>query len=149
MRKLFFVLYVSQASISFTKKEMDEMVKKCSENNQQNNVTGYLYYENGYFFQYLEAYELNTLSSLLNTLSNDNRHRVLQTFIASNRVERRFKDWFMKRVDELCFINFEAETNIIEYMKWLSNDNEIKKLKSNNIWNLVDALTASKNKANF
>ena len=149
MRKLFFALYISQASISFTKEKIDKMVKKCSENNQKSNITGYLYYENGYFFQYIEAYELNTLSSLMNTINNDSRHRVLQTFIASNRMERRFKDWFMKRVDEPYFINFETETNIIEYMKWLSNDNEIKKLKSNNIWNLVDVLAVSKNKANF
>ena len=103
-----------------------------------------MYYENGYFLQYIEAFDINEIELLMETLNLDNRHTIIQSFVALDTIQRRFNDWSMRWILKEQLIELKLEQEILDYIKWLSNDMEISKYSSLKIWNLVDTFSAHK-----
>lgn len=65
--------------------------------NYNHQISGVLYYANGYFFQYLEG-ELETLNLLLKKLHTDSRHHNIKLFAVKSLEQRLFPDWSMKYI---------------------------------------------------
>ena len=90
--------YVSKLSVPLTQKEILEIGRKASLNNQKIDVTGILIGVGDYFFQILEGEEA-TVNQLVEKISRDPRHR--DVTILSSEIgceERLFSDWNMNAV---------------------------------------------------
>lgn len=142
--KLHFAVYVSKATISFTKTTLKQLVQTSQVNNQKKGISGYLYLEDDYFLQYIESYNLKELEILIDKLKSDKRHAVIQTFIASANRDKRFFDWQMGLLNKQQLIDVNLEKDIIDYIKWLSSDPDIAKYDGSRIWGLIDTLASQK-----
>lgn len=90
--------YVSKLSFPLNQKEILEIGRKASLNNQKIDVTGILIGVGDYFFQILEGEEA-TINSLVEKISRDPRHRDVTILSAETGCEERlFSDWNMKAV---------------------------------------------------
>jgi NADH dehydrogenase FAD-containing subunit/class 3 adenylate cyclase/uncharacterized membrane protein YphA (DoxX/SURF4 family) len=90
--------YVSKLSLPLSQKEISEIGRKASLNNQKIDVTGILIGVGDYFFQILEGEE-KTINQLVEKISRDPRHRDVTILSAEIGCEERlFSDWNMKAV---------------------------------------------------
>lgn len=90
--------YVSKLSLPLTQKEILEIGRQASLNNQKIDVTGILIGVGNYFFQILEGEEA-TVNQLVEKISRDTRHRDVTILSAETGCEERlFSDWNMKAV---------------------------------------------------
>ncbi len=90
--------YVSKLSVPLDQKEILEIGRKASLNNQKIDVTGILIGVGDYFFQILEGEE-TTINVLIEKISRDPRHRDVTILSAETGCEERlFSDWNMKAV---------------------------------------------------
>jgi class 3 adenylate cyclase/CRP-like cAMP-binding protein len=90
--------YVSKLSVPLTQKEILEIGRKASLNNQKIDVTGILVGVGDYFFQILEG-EKTTVNQLVEKISRDPRHRDVTILNAETGCEERlFSDWNMNAV---------------------------------------------------
>ena len=58
MSEIFSVIYLSEEIVSFDHEMIDELVEKSQYHNQLHGITGFLYYNNGRIFQYIEGEKL-------------------------------------------------------------------------------------------
>ncbi|MDP3280367.1 MAG: BLUF domain-containing protein [Nitrosomonas sp.] len=92
------LVYVSKLSLPLNQKEILEIGRKASLNNQKIDVTGILIGVGDYFFQILEGEEA-TINQLVEKISRDPRHRDVTILSAETDCEERlFSDWNMKAV---------------------------------------------------
>jgi NADH dehydrogenase FAD-containing subunit/class 3 adenylate cyclase/uncharacterized membrane protein YphA (DoxX/SURF4 family) len=90
--------YVSKLNLPLNQKEIIEIGRKASLNNQKIDVTGILIGVGDYFFQILEGEEA-TLNVLIEKISRDQRHRDVTILSAETGCEERlFSDWNMNAV---------------------------------------------------
>ena len=91
MRQL---VYVSTASVSFSRPELLSLLDKCRANNEKLNVTGILLLKNSNFMQVLEGDEA-VVESLFEKISKDVRHRGILKLLSTHIDDRDFSDWSM------------------------------------------------------
>lgn len=112
---VFGLAYSSRAATDFDNESLLELADWCAEKNQTRDITGYLYFRNGIFIQYLEG-EQKAVESLMAKIIADPRHEVGPS-ISMPSSERIFPHWYMRFVgsdlpkknsqtleDELTFI---------------------------------------------
>ena len=139
---LHFAIYVSKGD--FDSDALEELLSIAQEKNKRKNISGYLYYENGFFLQYIESFDQKELQILLDTLKLDKRHKIIQSFTNKGIMQRRFTDWDMRWISREQLLKLNLENEMIEYIKWLSNDAELVKFNSPRVWSLVDTLSVHK-----
>lgn len=88
------------------KDEMINIVNEAQINNDRNNLTGVLFYENKHFFQIIEGEEKN-LRNVFTAIENDGRHCRLTKLIDQPVPKRTFTQWSLETfyVDNLSIIN--------------------------------------------
>ena len=88
------------------KDEMINIVEEAQINNDRNNLTGVLFYENKHFFQIIEGEEKN-LRNVFTAIENDGRHCRLTKLIDQPVPKRTFTQWSLETfyVDNLSIIN--------------------------------------------
>ena len=72
--------------------------------NYKHQISGVLYFAQGYFFQYLEG-DLSTLNILLEKLHSDSRHHNIKIFEIKALEQPQFPDWSMKYISRNHQIN--------------------------------------------
>ena len=144
--KLNFTIYFSKALVGFNHQNLKKLVTNSQQKNAALKVTGYIYFEEGYFIQYIEAYDEKVLRDLFTEIKLDERHTVIQSFTSSSDINRRFQDWQMHWIEKEQILDLKIENAMLNYMKWLSKDDDILKFNSVTVWSLVDTLAFSKNK---
>lgn len=77
-----------------TSADIFSILRQCQDNNPRAGITGYLYYENGKFFQYIEGSDA-AVSQLMSRIVNDPRHCAVQVLGSGFRDDRRFPGWDM------------------------------------------------------
>ena len=92
------LVYLSEAKESLSAKDLHQLVVKAQKKNKEANITGCLFYDGTYFFQYLEGPYPNVIS-LLSSLKKDKRHQILELTSVSAENKRIFPDWDMKMVE--------------------------------------------------
>jgi len=102
------IVYVSQATTPFDDDELLALANQSAEKNQRLSVTGYLYYANGQFMQYIEG-ERNVTLELMERIRVDERHRIDLELVDHSVPSRRFYAWnlrWLKRQD-MRFLHLE------------------------------------------
>jgi hypothetical protein len=92
--KMYYIIYSSYTSLSFTDEELRTLLVKAREKNQKVGVTGMMLYFDGKFIQLIEGDE-KTVKQLYDTIFNDPRHDrniILMEGTAENRF---FSEWSM------------------------------------------------------
>ncbi len=93
------VVYYSKAQSEFTESDLDDLSILASAKNRQQNITGFLNFSNGEFFQYLEGPAVS-IDALMQTISKDKRHKIVYETSIKNFEKRRFNTWSMKFLTE-------------------------------------------------
>jgi len=145
MSKLSCLLYLSVENETFDENKINSLILKSREQNLKANITGFLYYKQKHFFQYLEG-NTNDLENLFLRLSNDPRHTILKYISDQNIEQRRFLHWSMGNLKTNELIQIKLEDVIIDYFKWMKTHEK----KSNfNAWRLIEKLAYFKNKGHL
>ncbi|WP_411845539.1 BLUF domain-containing protein [Roseibacillus persicicus] len=100
---IFGIAYTSLALTNFDDKSLQELSQAAAEKNKSLDITGYLYYDNQLFMQYLEGRK-EDVEALMTAIKDDPRHRVFVA-VPLARIEKRiFPDWSMRYLpDDLPF----------------------------------------------
>jgi Sensors of blue-light using FAD len=91
---IFSLLYLSEGSIPFSKKDLRELLTKARENNTSLGITGMLVFKDGNFLQVLEG-KKETVLALYEKIAQDTRHIRLMTLFQGVSSQRDFPDWSM------------------------------------------------------
>jgi len=140
------VLYISKALKPFNTNDLSQLSTTSTINNQTKGITGYLYFENNRFLQYMEGDE-TTINEMVDKISHDKRHELLSLIEKQNLTDRRFPDWGMKNIAELMFNNSTIETTIIQTMSIFGENHlNISQSTQNDLFRLMDDLSETSQK---
>lgn len=141
------VLYISKALKSFRPDDLKRLSTTSTINNQKKGISGYLYFENNRFLQYMEG-EANIIDEMVDKISHDERHELLALIEKKDLTKRRFPDWGMKNIAELMFNNSTIETTIIQTMSIFGENHlNISKSTQDELFKLMDDLAKVSQKA--
>jgi hypothetical protein len=91
---VFHVLYVSTASDLFTDAELAQVLEESRTRNAARGITGLLMHFSGNFMQALE-WDESVVTSLLERIRMDARHRDFKVLLSYHSAEPEFPDWSM------------------------------------------------------
>ena len=92
------IIYTSQASALFNKRDLLDLLHDARAYNAIDNITGLLMHSNGYFLQIIEG-DSDAIENLYNRIVLDTRHfnvKLVQDSIIKNRL---FSNWSMGCAD--------------------------------------------------
>tara|TARA_R110000823_G_scaffold177854_2_gene310347 strand:- start:48 stop:479 length:432 start_codon:yes stop_codon:yes gene_type:complete len=137
------VLYISEALHTFTAQELKELSFSSTLKNKAKGISGYLYYKDKHFLQYVEGDE-QYINELINTIKTDPRHRFIMAIEENSLDDRRFPDWGMKSIAEVMFNNSVVETTIIKTMTLFKENNlTLSASSKSQLFRLMDELSVS------
>ena len=137
------VLYISEALHTFTAQELKELSFSSTLKNKSKGISGYLYYKDKHFLQYVEGDE-QYINELINTIKTDPRHRFIMAIEENSLDDRRFPDWGMKSIAEVMFNNSVVETTIIKTMTLFKENNlTLSASSKSQLFRLMDELSVS------
>ena len=107
---MYALAYVSQATVPFDDAAISELADKASTKNARLKVTGYLNYhaDRKNFFQVLEGPKEAVLG-LMDEISGDQRHRLLNVVHLGETEGRMFPSWNMRYLNTPYFRSIEME----------------------------------------
>jgi len=91
---MFSLVYVSTATVPFSKADLQDLLAKSRSNNAALGVTGLLLFADGNFMQILEGEEA-TVRDLYRSIARDPRHAGTIVLLTERAGERAFGDWSM------------------------------------------------------
>jgi hypothetical protein len=95
---VFNLVYCSRACASLRIVDINSIVEVARRNNARHQITGWLVYSSGVFFQWLEGSKA-TVKALMNTIQQDQRHNtVILLSEAEETRGRLFASWDMELV---------------------------------------------------
>lgn len=89
--------YTSVATENFGSGDLFKIIDKSAKNNANAELTGFLIYSNGHFFQVIEG-PIECVEMLMNRLKTDPRHHSIKIVCHSRTRDRAFPRWSMKRL---------------------------------------------------
>lgn len=136
------VVYVSEALVYFDKMALESLAAEAASLNFDRGVTGYLYFENDRFVQYIEGDE-DIIDELMEVIARDERHRVLHSVVEENLKERRFPSWHMRQLRRRELMEVKLEHLLTEYLVYLdSRDRERGESRCRSlVWGMVNRLS--------
>ncbi len=93
------LIYASRASESFQAKDISSILEVAQETNRDLDITGILYFGNGYFIQCLEG-QPEAVEALYERISTDLRHENVVVLDKIEIQERSFEEWRMGFVSQ-------------------------------------------------
>lgn len=111
---VFSLVYLSTSLVDFDKARINELAQHASEKNKTLQISGYLCFKDGLFFQYLEGSQQHVVG-LMDEIEKDSRHEVLNLIHIGNIKERRFRGWDMRYLEETELKNMQLE----DTFKWI------------------------------
>ncbi len=105
-----FINYISQANYRFDATDLNQLTLEAQTFNYNINVTGFLYFDGGYFFQHIEG-DSEALIALYENIKNDTRHTILHDRLETKDSPRLFDNWSMRYIvrHELDTANLEQD----------------------------------------
>ena len=95
---MYSLAYVSDEEVAFDDASLRVLGERCSERNYANAITGYLSWQGGSFFQFLEGEE-EAVRELMRSIIDDDRHAVGRIAELCLWEARLFADW------DMCFLD--------------------------------------------
>lgn len=138
--KLKGIVYVSKALQRFDTADLEEISNRASIANNELEVTGYLYFENDRFVQYIEG-EKDVVESLMERINSDPRHEVINQFPREDIENRKFPSWNMKYVSKNMVSEIKLEFVLMDYILMISNELYEPRGDKEKIWSMVDKIS--------
>lgn len=91
---MYHLTYFSTASMRFSEKDIEKLLKVANENNKKLGITGILLFIEGSFLQVLEGNK-NDVLNLFQTIKQDDRHHDILTVFKGEKNDRNFEKWSM------------------------------------------------------
>lgn len=113
------LLYLSKAKAPFSEEALNSLLDKSYQNNLVLSVTGYLYYKDGQFVQYIEG-DSDKLKTLFKHISIDPRHKILKAVDLEMINKRLFPTWSMKKLDDSMLQYLSLEQLLLDQLNILS-----------------------------
>ena len=122
---MYYLIYVSQATRSFTTEELKDLARTCYQNNINRDISGMLVYLENKFLQVLEGPK-EKVQGLFSSISQDPRHKKVSVLIEGEIRQRNFSKWSMgfKSVDKQLFQDLTGFENLEEFFSKSDVDNE-------------------------
>ncbi|WP_230661436.1 BLUF domain-containing protein [Psychrobacter sp. I-STPA10] len=114
---LYQLVYISQIKDNLLPIQpvLNDIAVVSAQQNDKNNLTGVLFYGNGWFFQYLEGSKY-TLQQLKENLIRDGRHYNVNFLEFSHLAQRRFSSWSMQLLaSEKPIANAQQVSGIVPF----------------------------------
>ncbi|WP_353571186.1 BLUF domain-containing protein [Candidatus Albibeggiatoa sp. nov. BB20] len=89
--------YASTATEKCTSLQVGGILQSACKRNVELNLTGALFFGNGYFLQFLEG-ERGNINALYHKLLHDDRHSDLRVLESKHVSDRYFEEWSMKYI---------------------------------------------------
>lgn len=89
-----YLIYISTAKRLLNDHELTEILNVSRTNNEKNNITGVLLYNEGTFIQFLEG-PSDALNATYEAILNDEQHKNVIKLITAPITTRNFSDWTM------------------------------------------------------
>lgn len=102
LQDLYALAYISIALEEFDKAHLIRLAAKANEKNKKLDISGYLCFKHNMFFQYLEGSKAH-LQHLMDEISLDDRHQMINLIQIGNIQERKFMGWSMRFLDDELF----------------------------------------------
>lgn len=122
-----FLIYISRPSFDVSDDDLQAIIRQAREFNLRNGITGYLFYLDGAFSQYLEGDE-EALNKLYSSIKNDDRHGDLRIVAQGVLPSRLFAGWEMgyKQLDSVM-LSDRADIRRIDSdnYDWLNNNPDL------------------------
>ncbi len=140
------VVYVSEALVYFDKMALESLAAEAAALNFDRGITGYLYFENNRFVQYIEGDD-DTIDELMDVISRDKRHHVLHAVVEKDLDERRFPSWHMRQLRSKELREVKLEHLLTDYLVFLDSSAQTKAEGSldpkhpNVVWGMVNRLS--------
>ena len=91
------VAYRSVAVEPFDDSTVTTLAEQSASKNEKLEITGYLYFDSGQFFQYIEGTE-ESVKALYHSIASDTRHKITHKIEFSGQAEQIFPNWRMWNV---------------------------------------------------
>jgi hypothetical protein len=131
------IVYISRAAVPFDVVNLDDLATRSQRRNAERGITGYLFFEDDYFVQYLEGPEL-AVDDLTCRIRRDPRHEVLHLLDDGNLAKRRFPGWHMRWVRRRQHIALE---NILsDHLLWIRSLTVGHRFPRDSAWSMVDSI---------
>ena len=115
MKNIFFYMYCSTATKSFSQAELLDLLTRSRANNSKLGLTGMLLYKNGEFVQVLEGSE-QEVRALVQKIKQDPRHANVVKLLEGYCDERQFPYWYMG----FCDVDSPKVRNMPGFTHYLS-----------------------------
>ncbi|WP_158545431.1 BLUF domain-containing protein [Bremerella cremea] len=110
---MFALAYASYSTVDTPNLDLDGIATHASAKNAALGITGYLCYDHGVFFQYLEG-EQKSVLHLMGTIEQDPRHDVINKVMLGEHERRVFPDWSMRHLNRSDLRRVDLE-NVLEH----------------------------------
>jgi len=102
------LVYISETSEEFSEDSISKLVDLAAANNLEHGISGYLFYSNRKFLQYIEG-EAPVLNQLYENIAKDPRHTIINKVENEELKYFKFISWNMRylRPEELKEISIE------------------------------------------
>lgn len=129
--KIIGIFYLSKAGNDFQTDELAELIERAKLVNKELDITGFLYYQDQHFIQFIEGPELQVYS-LMQRISNDKRHQVL--FKLEREQDKRFSEfWNMRWIETPT----SMEPILLDYSRCaIQLDDQVSEERTRHIWKL-------------
>ena len=130
------IVYASAARVDFDLAALQQLEAHAAARNVELGITGYLYFENGRFFQYLEG-EYEPVTALMERIELDPRHAIEHALFDDQLQARRFPSWSMRALGRDPFVGLDSLVyDHVLFMK------QAHLATSPVIWRLIDDVAA-------
>ena len=135
------IVYLSSALAPFDEKALRELADHAQQRNRELDVTGYLYFEQRQFIQYIEGPD-EAVTGLMQRISEDNRHEVKITLYDRSVEERRFPDWSMRYITNASMISLEQILR--DHLSLVMALKPANSMEPSTVWRMVDAVSRNR-----
>lgn len=135
------LVYRSRALASFDQAQLKSLADHAAANNEDLGITGYLYYENGYFLQYIEG-PPTLLEDLMMKIAEDPRHQVLSVLRSEELGQRKFPTWQMRWLSQSVLVSIRMEHILSDFLVMLEENTVERSIRNEkNVWEMVDQIS--------
>lgn len=111
------ITYCSIATVDFEPESIDILVERAAFHNKKVGITGYLYYSNGHFVQYIEGMTPD-VTALMQRIEDDKRHHITNIAYDCSLDHRRFYNWSLKKLTNANLVEIDLESTWEDLMHW-------------------------------
>jgi hypothetical protein len=138
-------VYTSRAKVPFTQEELEELCNRAARENAAHDVTGYLYFGNGRFTQYIEGPQ-DEVDALVERIARDPRHAISRTFTTDDVPARRFPVWHMHVLSHSDLVELRLEHLLTGFLDTIAQMDDPGPRTMATAWKLVDSIARLQDK---